>query len=482
MKQVCLSGFFLFALLFYSVIEAANAELQLVLDINETGDESRISRFTQFNGKLFFTTNNSELWKSDGTSDGTTKLFDSLKSGFSFDRFGELPVLEDGVYFIDDLNRVRKTGESTLSIPIVYTPNSNSTVPSIYNGGLVDSGQRIFFFEDRFTRSVMGFYRSELRTIESDLLGSQVVKNFDNYNYLPYALTDFNNRLVFTGSLPFFDGEEDSLSDFEPYISDGTASGTFLIKDIFTNSGDMEGQGSNPSHYTVVGNMLFFIGQIRSQNSIGSRLALFKSDGTEAGTSDFFSLNGRSVTKMFNFNGSLVLIINSSEIWISDGTNEGTEFIKNISTSTSIGPTFISSVPESVSNESSFYFFTSDKKMWVSDGSRSGTNPVADFTRSSTGISPVKLDGMIYFVNRDERGSSIWSSDGTIENTKEVVTNENLSINTLTVFDNKIYVSASSETVNNGLYVVEKDTAEEVSQGFCFPVRASVSKFAVICL
>ena len=77
---------------------------------------------------------------------------------------------------------------------------------------------------------------------------------------------NINNTLMFTAS--------NSLSNTEWWKSDGTASGTGIVKEIRSGS-----DGSYPSYPVAVGNTLYFEANDGTHGS-----ELWKSDGTDAGT------------------------------------------------------------------------------------------------------------------------------------------------------------------------------------------------------
>ena len=151
----------------------------------------------------------------------------------------------------------------------------------------------------------------------------------------------------------FTDGENGG----ELWVSDGTTEGTQLLLDI--NPG---GSGSGPSYLIEVNEQLFF----------------FANDGE-----------------------------NGNELWVSDGTTEGTQLLLDINPGVNDS---ISSSPYNFSNETVFtevneqlFFFnaTNDgengNELWVSDGTTEGTQLLLDI---NPGVSNSRYysfgDGMIY--------------------------------------------------------------------------------------
>src|SRR5258706_2159794 len=134
-------------------------------------------------------------------------------------------------------------------------------------------------------------------------------------------LTAVGNRLFFAGN----DGTHGS----ELWVSDGTAAGTRMVKDI-NPTGDSFVQLSS-SEMTAVGNKLFFVttaGSLQGQ--------LWQSDGTAAGTTRVVPTDpdaNLTAGILENVNGTLyfhdtsridVMGTRSTGLWKSNGTAAGT--------------------------------------------------------------------------------------------------------------------------------------------------------------
>ena len=108
-------------------------------------------------------------------------------------------------------------------------------------------------------------------------------------------------------------------------------SGDFqLLKDITTLP---DSQGSNPSNFTQVGSTLFFTASTATHGT-----ELWKTDGTESGTKlvkDVFPGSGNSnALHLTNLDGTLYFTaddgIHGKELWKSDGTAAGTMLVRDI--------------------------------------------------------------------------------------------------------------------------------------------------------
>jgi ELWxxDGT repeat protein len=141
---------------------------------------------------------------------------------------------------------------------------------------------------------------------------------------LPYRGV-VNGILYFQGS--------DGTHGPELWRSDGTAAGTYLVKDI--NPGP---NGSAPVSFTDVNGTLFF-----AAVTAAAGYELWKSDGTAAGTVMTMDINpgtGSSIvsepfTSLAVMNGVVYFQAYSPaygfELWRSDGTEFGTDMVKDIS-------------------------------------------------------------------------------------------------------------------------------------------------------
>lgn len=235
-------------------------------------------------------------------------------------------------------------------------------------------------------------------------------------NANPSEYTILNNVLYFSA----YDG----IYGYELWRSDGTAGGTYLVKDINT------GQGSSSPYEMVVSNgKLFF----RAYNGIN--YGLWMSDGTANGTRLVKTFSGTydaSPYMLCDVEGTLYFSVSSKgysdQLWKSDGTPDGTVLVKDISTN---GGGKISNTVSAAD----FLFFvaytpTSGYEVWRSDGTGTGTFIVKDIctSTSSTDNSPAQLtayNGKLYFSQR--KGADIirrlYETDGTAGGTIEVAGN-----------------------------------------------------------
>lgn len=225
----------------------------------------------------------------------------------------------------------------------------------------------------------------------------------------------FNNKVFFTYN--------DGINGYELWVSDGTTAGTILFKDVFPGS-----TGSYPSAFTVCNNKLFFMG-----NSPDGERRLYVSNGTDAGTvviknnyidllngmTDFAILNNDIYFRSDNGSGA------GYGLWKSNGTSGGTLLVKpDIIPGTSGGNYAV------LNNKLYFsgFDYTNGSELWVSDGTPAGTNMVKNLGTDAGGIlnsgAPNYMtvyNNKIYFSASDDlHGNELFVTDGTAAGTQIV--------------------------------------------------------------
>ena len=363
----------------------------------------------EFNDKLYFSADNgengSELFVSDGTAEGTQLLID-LRPGF------------------------RNYGFSYSSYP----------------SNFIEFNDRLYFTAND------GDNGGELFVSDGTAEGTQLlvdinpgsIDGFSDSSY-PSDIVEFNDKLYFSAN----NGENGN----ELFVSDGTAEGTQLLVDIKPGSNNYGYiYGSNPSYLTELNDKLYFM----ADNGENGR-ELFVSDGTAEGTqllvdlrpgSDGYGYNyGSAPYNLVTFNDKLYFTAENGEsgreLFVSDGTAEGTQLLVDLYPGTSInfnrdGSSFVSnnsSFPEDfIEFNDKLYFSANDgengRELWVTDGTAEGTQLLVDlnpsmssygYSYSSNPSNLVEFNGKLYFsANDGEHGNELWATDGTVEGTQLV--------------------------------------------------------------
>src|SRR5690606_13243004 len=248
--------------------------------------------------------------------------------------------------------------------------------------------------------------------------------NFKNVN----GVTEIENFCDFNGDLYFSANE--GINGTELWKSNGTIAGTVMVKDITPGS-----NGSYLSSLTPFSGKLFF------SYSDGLESAIWSTDGTESGTSEFKKFtNGAGeftvVNETLYFTASEAGT--GTELWKSDGTSGGTSMIKDIYP----GPE--GSGPLHLRGSGNLLFFLADNgsvgyELWKSDGTTGGTTLVKDIYtgQGRCGFTATPMNGAggglsferseilnnnYYFVATNGiNGTELWTSDGTATGTKMVI-------------------------------------------------------------
>lgn len=369
----------------------------LVRDIRGGPNSSSPRSLMSVGGILYFTADDGlhgrELWRSDGAPEGTVLVRDiepgpDSSEPRAFADVGETLFFSASVGGKRSIWKSDGTLEGTEPIDDLGRDFSASPRALIANDGTL-------FFAAGNNSGL------ELWTSEGDASTTRMLKNIapdDSAGSYPMGLADVNGRL-------FFIAQGDSIG-VELWTSDGTSKGTTLVKDI------------HPIFSSLPRELTPFNGAVLFGADDGSTDGLWRSDGTEEGTtlvgseSDSGPIHPSSFTRV----GSTLFFqafdeSSGWELWASDGTERGTVLVKDIL------PGLESSYPSRLTAVRNRFFFTTRfrdptlvYKLWISDGSESGTVPIAE----ALFLYPLAAVGdRVFLLAFDERGSELWISDGT---------------------------------------------------------------------
>ncbi|HEX5753913.1 MAG TPA: ELWxxDGT repeat protein [Archangium sp.] len=241
-------------------------------------------KLTRAGNGFFFIANDGvhggELWKSDGTTEGTVLVKDVLPgTGSAIYSYGfseMLPVgtalfftANDGIHG-EELWKTDGTAEGTVLVKDIFPGRSGS---SLYD--LVDLGGTLFFTAED------GVHGRELwksdGTAEGTVLVADVAPGAASSFPVTYAYQKLPARLYAIGGGLFF-AADDGVHGTEPWKSDGTAEGTVLLRDVLPGS---ESSGVGLAPFVPMGHQ----GAFAFSASDGvSGVELWTSDGTPEGT------------------------------------------------------------------------------------------------------------------------------------------------------------------------------------------------------
>jgi ELWxxDGT repeat protein len=327
---------------------------------------------TPLDGSLYFNASDgvrgAELWKSDGTPGGTLMVKD-IELGEHGSNPGEITRLNDSLFF--------------------------SARDSVHGTEL---------------------WKSDGTEVGTALVRDIFTGTIGSIHYYGSGLSAMDEEVYFYAN--------DGIHGYEPWKSDGTMTGTVMLKDVSPLEKSSYPE-TNPELMFSMDKSLYFV----VQPSI-FELELWNSDGTEAGTQFLRSFEhdyraGYYVHEFTEYKGLLFFSANGGptgqqELWKSDGTPGGTELVKKIV------PGDDGSFPRNLTVVKDKLFFTADDnvhgtELWFSDGTANGTMMFKDIYTGSVGSSPANLTnigGTLYFSADDGvHGSELWQSDGTLEGT-----------------------------------------------------------------
>ncbi|GAB2645505.1 hypothetical protein GCM10027035_44510 [Emticicia sediminis] len=348
----------------------------------------------------------SELWKSDGTPEGTTIVKD-INLGANSTFIQEIVAVNNIIYFTaistneytKRLWRSDGSENGTFEIPLNSGYPQNQGVNPEY---LTAVGNKLFFKGI----SNQGYLWVSDGTIENTrpILNTPISANLSN-------LVSADGKLFFThGGL---------------WVSDGTQTGTMAV--IAYNG--TQNTPISPICLLEYHNKIYFFSDFFGDDYVGN--ALWESDGTATGTKivkEFNEWNDYLTSSMMLFleksNNRMYFRVKPSttsfDFWTSDGTTNGTSKLKTISLTSSQTFKFGSL------NNTFFMFLISSIERpimgWSSDGTVDGTiNFIKKNFRTSTVSSPKVFNNKLYFgIDDDTYGHELWSSNGTIEGTQLV--------------------------------------------------------------
>lgn len=314
-----------------------------------------------------------ELWKTDGTAASSMllKSISPTSSAYSIQSIQSMTVVGNDIYFT-----VREV-----------TPTLEQNTQLWRSNGTIAGTVRLLPNAKFHALQELTAVGNRLYFVERKANFEQVLWKSDGNNAstvaVPIATIQFIENLIAKDNELFFYGVSGDNTTTGLYRTNGTTSGTQLVK------GSLLINQVTPMIH--INGTLYFTAQ---DNTPMQGYELFKSDGTSAGTivvKDIFPSVGTTLNQSFpeqfaNVNGKLYFSAVTSagrELWSSDGTDSGTKIVKNIA-----GSSF-SSDPKNLVNVNGKLYFTATnivgnndtiRQVMVSDGTNAGTKiiPVLD--------------------------------------------------------------------------------------------------------
>ncbi|HSF41173.1 MAG TPA: ELWxxDGT repeat protein [Thermoanaerobaculia bacterium] len=394
-----------------------------------------------------------ELWRTDGTADGTERVADLCPGPCGSSPYG-ITALAGRLFFSADDGATGRelwvsdgTRAGTRRTRDVC-PGSCGAVPARNETfSLAELSGEVFFAADD------GISGRELWKTDGTRAGTVQVADIQpgTGTSNPGPLTSFAGAILFPANGPGLVGRE-------LWTSDGTREGTRLFKDIsqgFYGSSPVP-VGVTGTHLLLKANFSALRQRLWTLNLAGSlqaivpcynvacgavTVALFKDfvilGASEAGSSVLWrvDLPSRNATRLRTFPGPLeqapprnfavianrVVLFAASdsgsgeELWATDGTPEGTRQVADLQP----GPGSSSPSGLTVLGDRAVFAATTDatgRELWTSDGTPGGTRLLKDVAPegSSSPAGFAHLGGKLLFTaSSAEAGAELWQTDGT---------------------------------------------------------------------
>lgn len=368
------------------------ADTQMVKDIAYSYTNAHPDWLTSLSGQVFFTASDSpslgnqpvarSLWKSDGTSGGTSKLFDGIISGV-FSANGSVYFVGGGM-----LQRTDGTLDGTTLVAAVGTPvgvRLFGTIGDRFFVGLTNSG---------------GTYNV--------LVSDGTPAGTHGIDVAPYALASPNGAatpIVSGNYLYYFTGQAES---WQLWRTDGTDAGTTKVAAL--NSGS----GLSPYNVTALNGAVLIATQDQ-WNGFNPPKSLWSYDPVSSAMVRLktFTYLGQPVT----LNGNAFFVANDgvhgTQLWKTDGTGQGTTAITDLSLG-AMGGIF----GLTVSNGFLYFGATSGsgEMLYRTDGTAAGTVAVWPLSDPFGHTQLWDVAGTLLFID----GDALWATDGSFLGTRRV--------------------------------------------------------------
>ena len=412
-------------------------------DIANGSQSPGIYNIISINEYTFFTANDFingyELWRTDGTTANTNLFKDFTPSNVNQGntRFGFLTLFKGYLYMQVNGGDIWRTDGIQLTLFKSFT--SSSYTP----GSFIVIGDYLYFAASEYVNgNYLGY-----ELYKTDGVTTTMVKDIDSRigaGSYPEKFCNVNGTLFFTAY--------EVTNGTQLWKSDGTATGTVMVKNI-----DINGNYTSFSEMISSNGLIYFM--------TNSYRKLWRSDGTASGTFllyDFGTnfMGGYTFYNMIDYKNKIYFrgfeYQGDGELWESDGSVAGTKLTKNISP-------YYDSHPEAFKEVNGVMYFSANRKFWKSDGTANGTVEVSDR------ISPSRfynINNTLYLSGGTfSDGHEFWKSDGTTTGTTIVANmapgNMSSYAGWLHLNNNKLYLLAELGALGQELYVMNLQCADQ---------------------
>ncbi|MEO6453490.1 MAG: ELWxxDGT repeat protein [Ginsengibacter sp.] len=317
--------------------------------------KNSVRNLISYKNKLYFSCddgiNGQEVWVSDGTVTGTS-LFKDVYTGSAGSYPEAFTVANNKLFFMtygaDGIKRLY--GSDGTSAGTVLLKNGIDIFNGFTNFAILNND--IYFRSDDGTGAGYGLWKSNGTAGGTSLVTNVLTPGVSGGNYAV-----LNNKLYFSGF--------DYTTGSELWVTDGSTLGTHMVVNLGKDYGGILYSGS-PQNLVVYNSKLYFNGWDSAHGS-----ELFVTNGTAAGTQlvkDVIPGTDGSQPQITVYNGLLYIIFSTlQQLWKSDGTAVGTELVRDILPYSKFA---------AIWNNKIYFTNNYDYLVWESDGSTAGTGPL----------------------------------------------------------------------------------------------------------
>lgn len=337
------------------------------------------------------------IWKSDGTTAGTTLVKEFAAHGFS------TPGMEAGSDVENDRN-YSVTGNQLFFTGYDITNGAEPWVTDGTTEGThllknIKPGTGTSYADGYIALNGFVYFRAAINSTAATLwrtdgteLGTVEIA-VPTLTIWSSTIAKVNNKLVFIGNDNYVTGPE-------PWVSDGTVEGTYMLKDIYSGATGSTVAAVQNIHLRFNNQFVFFV----AANEIGT--ALWRTDGTVSGT---IQLTADGVYTGNNYSGGGYCAVSNqrsfwindnSKLYVTDGTPSGTSLVRN----DLVNAIYL------VQYNSNAYFNSGtvgSRKLWKSEGTSSSTAQYVDANLGAGESYPYglfTLNNSLYFFANNGSG------------------------------------------------------------------------------
>ncbi|MCB9879297.1 MAG: hypothetical protein H6835_17005 [Planctomycetes bacterium] len=383
----------------------------LLADVATPAANAAPDQFCALGAEVMFAGNTDslgrELYVSDGTPGGTGLLIDLQVGGFGSEPQDLCPVGGD-VFF--------RASSTATGWQLFVADGGTQTITQLTSGNGPATEPRAMTQNG----NLVIFSGNSSHGREPWVTDGTAAGTFELLDIAPggSGLLNLQERFVTAGNLTFFTAS-DGVNGYELWATDGTTAGTAMVRDILPGAGS-----SSPSDLTAVGNLVYFTAVDGAHGN-----ELWVSDGTLAGT--FLALDivlgpiSSFPTKLTEGAGDLYFTASgtSREVMRFDGVTR--------TTITNTGAGQSDPYTDLTWTNNGLFFLHDDMtgsgvELWVSDGTLAGSHRVTEIApgRADGPVSgtlvPVLGGTQVMFAASDlQNGMRLWQSDGVATNMLE---------------------------------------------------------------